>query len=65
MGWMVALWMASALAWVWGLVINAQEDRGQRSCQRRGCRRSPAGIGCNHAAACEGSLARQFTPEEE
>lgn len=65
MNWMAALWMASMLAWLWTLAGLTKEDRGPRSCPRRGCRRMPAGQGCNHAAACEGPQARHFTPEED
>lgn len=57
-----AAWMASLLVIVWAITGRAMEDRGPRSCPRRGCRREPAGQGCNHAPACDGSRAGQFTP---
>lgn len=62
---MAVLWIASCLAFFWTLAARTKEDRGPRICPRRGCRRMPAGTGCNHAAACEGSRARLFTPEED
>lgn len=62
---MAFLWIASCLAFFWTLAARAMEDRGPRSCPRRGCRREPAGQGCNHATACDGSRAGHFTPEED
>lgn len=62
MNWMAVLWMASMLAYF--VTTATKEDRGPRTCPRRGCRRMPAGQGCNHAAGCDGPQLRQFTREE-
>lgn len=61
---MALLWMGSMLTFVWTMAARHMDGDAQRSCQRRGCRRMPAGQGCNHTAAGDGVPPRTFHLED-
>ena len=63
LNWMALVWLAAAVAYL-SLFNDPQDGDADKECPRRGCRRTPAGQGCNHAGASEGPLARLLTEED-
>jgi hypothetical protein len=45
-------------------LFTHKDDACCTGCSRRGCRRMPAGQGCNHAPPADGSAARRFKKED-
>ena len=41
-----------------------QEEPAAQECHRKGCRRRPAGQGCNHTPRTDGSASGSFHEEE-
>jgi hypothetical protein len=51
--WLAVLWIGAAFAYL--SILAHKDDAGCNGCRRRGCRRMPAGHGCNHKPRTEGS----------
>lgn len=62
LNWMALVWLAAAVAYL-SLFTDPRDGDADRDCPRRGCRRMPAGKGCNHAETREGPRARPFIEE--
>ena len=59
------LFLSGAAAYLATLAAIDQEDDGGNGCPRRGCRRMPAGQGCNHQPQTDGSASGPFNEETE
>jgi hypothetical protein len=45
-------------------LFTHKDDDGCNGCSRRGCRRMPAGQGCDHRPPSDGSAERHFQQED-